>query len=427
MKMQAHKIPVKLNGKKYTGLALSVFLLLFSCNHIQESRFGIPELNLKHFLYLYEVVDLPGNLHGGIVHIYSEYPDYDFAIEPDEGFTCVDDVARAMMIDDIRFSNNKSLLTKYDYMARFLLYMQADNGYFYNFLWPDLSINKTYRTSVAEPNWWSWRAFWALANYEDSNPDEKGKVSVACERLADNVFKLLLNKPEIKETVKGMIVPTWLPSGTAGDQSSVLMLGLEAYYKNMKQDERVLQVLEKLADGLVVTQKGNAASFPYCAFMSWKNRWHAYGNLQAYAMLKTGQLLNRSDYIESALLEIDNFYPYLIEEKFPANFSLKKTSGKYELIEKHQFPQIAYGFRPMIWACAEAYHVTGKEKYLELAEKIAGWFRGNNPANQQMYDPKTGRCYDGIVSKTNVNKNSGAESTIEALLSLQVFNKIAEE
>jgi len=44
-----------------------------------------------------------------------------------------------------------------------------------------------------------------------------------------------------------------------------------------------------------------------------------------------------------------------------------------------------------------------------------------------MYDPKTGRCYDGIVSKNNVNKNSGAESTIEALPSLQVFNKIAEE
>ena len=31
----------------------------------------------------------------GIVHIYSEYPDYEFEIEPKEGFTCVDDVARA--------------------------------------------------------------------------------------------------------------------------------------------------------------------------------------------------------------------------------------------------------------------------------------------------------------------------------------------
>jgi hypothetical protein len=40
--------------------------------------------------------------------------------------------------------------------------MQAENGFFYNFMWKDHSINKTFRTSVAEPNWWSWRALWVL-------------------------------------------------------------------------------------------------------------------------------------------------------------------------------------------------------------------------------------------------------------------------
>jgi hypothetical protein len=35
-----------------------------------------------------------------------------------------------------------------------------------------------------------------------------------------------------------------------------------------------------------------------------------------------------------------------------------------------------------------------------------------------MYDPQTGRCFDGINDKENINKNSGAESTIEALLTL---------
>ena len=36
-----------------------------------------------------------------------------------------------------------------------------------------------------------------------------------------------------------------------------------------------------------------------------------------------------------------------------------------------------------------------------------------------MYDPATGRCYDGINSPVDINRNSGAESTIEALLALQ--------
>ncbi len=40
-----------------------------------------------------------------------------------------------------------------------------------------------------------------------------------------------------------------------------------------------------------------------------------------------------------------------------------------------------------------------------------------------MYFPKTGICYDGINSKEEINKNSGAESTIEALLSLLEISK----
>ncbi len=36
-----------------------------------------------------------------------------------------------------------------------------------------------------------------------------------------------------------------------------------------------------------------------------------------------------------------------------------------------------------------------------------------------MYSLSTGRCYDGIISSGNVNRNAGAESTIEALLTLQ--------
>ncbi len=93
-----------------------------------------------------------------------------------------------------------------------------------------------------------------------------------------------------------------------------------------------------MADGLLLTQKGDADIFPFGAYLSWQNIWHAYGNSQAYAMLKAGQLLHRKDYIESALLEIDHFYPYLMKENFPAYFSIKKVDGRLEIIEPAPAP-----------------------------------------------------------------------------------------
>lgn len=411
----------KLNTAVFLILCISFFTM--TCNNVKEEKIEVPDVNLDHIMHLYDVVDLPGNLYGGIIHIYSEYPDYEFEIEPNEGFTCVDDVARAMMVDAIRLSKDEEIKTKYNFMAEFLLYMQAENGYFHNFIWHDLSINKTYRTSLAEPNWWSWRSFWALSNYNGNDERIAQKVDSACKRLAENIFQLYLNQPLSIDTIEGIEVPAWLPLGTAGDQAAILILGLEAYYQNINKDEQALQLIERIADGLILTQIGKPETFPYGAYLSWQNLWHAYGNGQAYAMMRAGQILNRDDYIQSALKEVDHFYPYLMEKEYPAFFRLKKHHDQFELLEQQQFSQIAYGFRPMIWACVEAYKITGEEIYLDRAKEIATWFSGINIANTQMYDPETGRCFDGIVSETKVNMNSGAESTIEALLSLQKFDQ----
>jgi hypothetical protein len=408
----------------YTALLTGIFLFLFSCENANKKQLEVPAVNLRHLMHLYEEVDLPGDVRGGIVHIYSEYPDYAFEIEPNEGYTCVDDVARAMMIDKLRLSNDQELQSKYNRMTEFLLYMQAENGWFYNFIWHDLSINKTYRTSLAQPDWWSWRAFWALASYNKNDEITAKKVEAACARLAENIFQTYLDQPPATDTIEGIVVPEWLPLGAAGDQAALLILGLEAYHQNINQDKRILKLIEKLADGLLLTQKGDARNFPFGAFLSWQNLWHAYGNSQSYALLKAGQLLNRDDYIKSALLEIENFYPYLIKENFPAFFSLSNKAGHYEILELQQFPNIAYGFRPMIWACMQAFLITGEDKYAEQALKISSWFTGNNVAGRQMYDPATGRCFDGIISTTEVNMNSGAESTIEALLSMQVLHQL---
>jgi hypothetical protein len=117
-------------------------------------------------------------------------------------------------------------------------------------------------------------------------------------------------------------------------------------------------------------------------------------------------------------MDINHFYKYLIKEKYACEIKFKKQGDSILKLNYKKAPQIAYGFRPMIYACLEAYKITGKSEYADQAAEIGQWFFGDNFAKQQMYNPANGICYDGINEKGEVNLNSGAESTIEALLSL---------
>lgn len=175
-------------------------------------------------------------------------------------------------------------------------------------------------------------------------------------------------------------------------------------------------------------QAGDEKTPPYGAFLSWRNHWHAWGNLQAVAAFQSWNLLKKPER-KLLLQQTDYFLPWQLNEGFFNEFALTKSSTGLELLHVKRFPQIAYGIRPMVWSALQAYEVTGRKKYARLAGKLAGWFFGNNPAGAPMYSPETGRCYDGIIGAGEVNRNSGAESTIEALLALQevLRNPIASQ
>jgi hypothetical protein len=171
-------------------------------------------------------------------------------------------------------------------------------------------------------------------------------------------------------------------------------------------------------------QKGDADNYPYGAFLSWENMWHAWGNNQAFALLKAGTKFNNQEYIASALNEIDHFYPKLLNDGFAEAFWIKKTGDVYTEIERNNYPQIAYGLRPMVWAAAEAYKHSNNEKHLTLAKDLNSWLLGINDANTAIYNTTNGVCFDGVVGLNEVNRNSGAESTIESLLILLEMEKL---
>ncbi len=379
-------------------------------------------INLQHFYHLYKEINIDGDSMA-IVHIYSEAPDYEYTIEPKEGYTCVDDVARAivMLSEYYKVADDQpTILRQIKMMVRFILHMQNENGYFNNFIWNDLTINTTYKTTVAELNWWSLRALWAMETAlplvsEDIN--FSNKIKAASLKLVTNL-KTDLGGIEMKEeTVSTFTFPTWLPQKYAADQAAVLVIGLLPYQKRTG-DAEAKKLIDRTAKGIMLMQKGDATHYPFGAFLSWQNLWHAWGNNQAYALLMVGQQFNNQDYIDSGLKEVDNFYPYLLKNGFAEAFWMEKKGDTFVETKRNEFPQIAYGIRPMVWATEEAFAITHNNKYTDLSKELKSWFFKNNVAKVNMYDTTTGRGYDGIISDEAINKNAGSESTLESLMTM---------
>ncbi len=376
-------------------------------------------INLEHFDHLFTEVEV-GDTRMGVVNIYSEYPDYAYAIEPAEGFACVDDAARAivMLSEYQQLAQDDDVLLKAKKLVEFVLYMQNANGYFNNFIWEDGSINTSYRTSLAEMNWWSFRALWALEVAHElvlSDRELANRIDAATKKVVANIkrdISLGGFKTEVVDTIE---VPTWLPHEYAADQAAVAIIALLPHYSRTG-DGQVLEIINALASGIMQMQKGDADNYPYGMFLSWKNQWHSWGNSQAYALLLAGEQLDQAEYTQSALTEIDNFYPYLLNSGFAESILIKRESGGFSEIRKVRFPQISYGVRPMVYAASEAFRVTGDKRYLALSARLGSWFFGQNDAAKTIYDKDNGRTYDGIISPTEINMNSGAESTIEGLL-----------
>jgi len=380
-------------------------------------------VNLSHLNYLYVPVTFTDGTNAAGVWIYADAPNYTLTPASGEGYTCVDDVSRAALVylRSNKFSSDTSIQTKAFKLINFILEMQSSNGYFYNFLLTGNQINLSGPTSINNAEWWSWRALQALTEgsplIRAVNAALSAKMDNAVSKLVAAIKIDLVNLPQTTKTVSGITVPQWLPAGSGTDQSALLILGLIPYCTSTN-DAIMTGYVKKLADGITLMQQGDATHIPYGAFLSWENTWHAYGNDQAYALLNAGIFLNDPAYTSAALSEVDNFYPWLLQNGLKASFVVSNNGSGIQLSSELSYDQIAYGIRPMVFAAIEAYKVTGLAKYADEAGHLAAWFLGANDLSKKMYDVTTGRGYDGL-SSTSVNINAGAESTIEALLTME--------
>jgi hypothetical protein len=381
------------------------------------------DVNLTHLNFLVEDVDIAGQPMA-ITHIYSEYPRYDWVDASGEGIAAVDDAARAAIVylDDYEYTRELASLDKARRLLNFVLYMQADDGQFYNFILDRAgTINQTGNTSFKSSGWWAARAARALgAGYRVMR-----SVDPAYASQLDQAFRRIRAVWESEvaahygkyDQVHNVQVPAWLIAG-GSDVTSIAVLALLEYDSATGgQDVATRDLLAKLSDGLTAYQVGDDRNYPF----GWHPdsttspfAWHAWGSTQAFALARAGQQLARPEWIASAQREADTFYARLLAGKMVGEWGVLPD----------EFPQIAYGTNSLVQALVALHQATGDNTYGKLAGLAAGWFYGNNAAGFPMYDPATGRGYDGLQgpSSFRVNLNAGAESTIEALMALQAIN-----
>jgi hypothetical protein len=382
-------------------------------------------LNTAHLEKLTVPIVFPNGDKAEGIYIYADAPNYSPTPAGGEGFTCVDDVARAVLfyLRSPSFTTDTLLQNKVFGQLRFIINMQADNGYFYNFLQSGNVINKYGITSINQPKWWSWRALQALTTADllikSKDVLLANQIDVVINKLIGAIKKDMVNLPATTTTIDGITVADWLPEGA--DQAATLILGLIPYCET-SDDVIIRNYIRKLADGIILTQLGDSAHFPYSCFLSSGNTWHAYGSDMAIALFKTGSFLSDAIYTNKAMAEVNNFYPWLLNNGFKNSFDVSLVNNVFIKDNSKDFDQIAYGIRPMVFAAIDAYTITNDEKYADMAGRLAAWFLGKNSANTNMFSITTGRCFDAINTGNTVNKNSGAESTIEALLTMQQVN-----
>ncbi len=375
-------------------------------------------VNFEHLDYLgEEVVHNSDTLR--IIHIYADAPSYEWTGDDDEGIACVDDAARATVVylKDFATTGNSNSARKAKQLLRFIMYMQSEDGLFYNFVWnSDLDINVDHRNSLADEfGWWAARATWALGKgaevLRETDPEFSLQLAGSMERARPHLDGFLEHYGSFQE-VDSRTFPLWLINGSKSNATSEMLMGLVAY--NRYREQATLQkMIRQFAEGIALMQFGSLTQHPYLAHAATEDHWNGWGNSQTQALSEAG-------FTGSAEREAVSFYPRLLIDGWKYSFSVSDST------QITRFPQIAYAVRVVTVGLLRLYHQTQEVNYAIMAGLAASWFTGNNVAGAVMYDPLTGRGFDGINSSSSVNHNSGAESTIEALMSIQEVERVPE-
>jgi len=346
-----------------------------------------------------------------------------------QGAFNTDDLTRAAVVY-IRhwrqFDDTESREAAYG-LLRTVAYMQtvsddARRGNFVLWMQPDGTLNPSADpVELPDPSdsgasYWLARAIWAFGEgYEAFRGADPAFAAFLRERLnlaLDALDRQVLIRYGSHRLLDGARVPAWLIVDGA-DASSEAVYGLSAYVRARPGDARARRDLKRLADGLEEMRlSADPSTWPFGAILPWagsRSVWHAWGDQMAGALATAGSVLGKRRFITTAISEVASFTPHLIAQGGGDQGWLPAPAER---------AQIAYGADATLQNLLRTADASGLDAFNKLAAIQAAWYFGNNRSGEQMYDPATGRTFDGLEADGRVNRNSGAESTIHGLLSM---------
>ena len=364
------------------------------------------ELRLDHLRHLGFDVTVAGR-PARAVALYAEAPDYRPVGSPArdgfEGLAAVDDAARAAVVYLRHLERTADPSSRQEAMGllTFVTAMEGGDGEFLNFVHADGSPNRAAPTSRKSFSYWAARALWAMGEaVRVLGPDDPDVDAL---------------RPTLERTLSGLareVEGERLVGGSATGTAEALLGVLSL--QRVEPTPELAALAGRTADLLVPLAQGDADTPPWGAHIDpAEGVWHAWGARSVQALALAGRVLARPDLVIAAQREADQLWVrFLLAGEVPAVVS---ADGRVE-----PFPQIAYGVSPVVEGYLALAEATGEPRYGVLAGLTAGWFLGANRPGTAMYDSATGRTFDGLrgPSSEQLNRNSGAESTIEALLAL---------
>jgi hypothetical protein len=297
----------------------------------------------------------------------------------DEGLACVDDVARAVVLALEAYADSRD--QGHAQLARdwltFVHYMQLSDGQFTNFVL-DAQGTRGLEGITSYPGgvWWTARALWALAK----------------------AYRVLGDESALAALRRCPVPPADTPPNFK-TESLLAIVGIELLRSPapsaVKQEWRVR--VAGWCDHLVAAGE----SLPYVPDAPGQTRVRLWGYHQLLALAAAGVELRCDAYLDAARRTAETLARPVI------------AGGFFYAWPDDKANQCAYNISPLVQGLAELYRATGDIAYRHDALAAARWFYGANDAGAVMYDPRTGRCLDGLTGG-DVSRDCGAESAIEA-------------
>jgi multiple sugar transport system substrate-binding protein len=344
-----------------------------------------------------------------VVSLYAEAPDYRPTGSPArdgfEGIACLDDAARAAVVYLREYEATGDVRAR-DEAVRLLSFvtaMEQGDGEFVNFIDSAGRLNRNAPSSRKSMSYWAARSIWALGEAVRVLGPQDSTLVKSMRPVLDRAVSRMAREIDAGRLIGG--------STTATAEALLGLLAVE----RAERSKDLVPLATHTAQLLAAHSAGGMATAPWGAHIDFPDAaWHAWGSRSPEALAMAGNALGHPEFAASARKEADGLWGrFLLAGGIPSAVAPDGTATWY--------PQIAYGIGPLVEGYLALAETTGERRYSVFAGLAASWFLGANPAGVSMYDEQTGRTFDGINGPTagQVNRNSGAESTIEALLALQ--------